>query len=108
MEYVLYALGGIAAVIVAIAIIRETVAFTWSKSGFAFTALAVMLVVTPGAYAAEKAARFLESASPDSNPRAVDRAREKVRADILRRADLYLRYPSETHNAHRIACALVR
>lgn len=103
MEFVIYAIAGIVAVMVAIRLAAQLLGFTWMKTGFALTAIAVTAMIAPGAYAAEKASQFLANAGPDSDPRAIDKAREKVRADILRRADMFLRYPSETHNATRLA-----
>lgn len=103
MEFVIYALAGIAAVLVAVRLAAQLLGFTWTKTGFALTAVTVTAMIAPGAYAAEKASKFLANANWDADPRSVDRAREKVRADILRRADMFLRYPSETHNATRLA-----
>lgn len=108
MIYVLY---GLAAIIGFLILLRLSVVLTrtsWAKSGFALTAIVVIVLVTPGSYAAERSLKFLENARQDSDPRAVDKAREKVRADLLRRADLYLRYPAETNRAHRLGRSLVR
>ena len=69
-------------------------AYVWT--GMAITTLAVALQIAPGLQAGDRAMTRLAQADESSDSRSVDRMREKVRKDILARADMFLSYPHET------------
>ncbi|MBS7671390.1 hypothetical protein [Croceicoccus gelatinilyticus] len=105
MEILLYVLAGLFAIFAAIAIARFALGLAWTQAGAVLTTLVVAIALVPGAYAAAKAGQVLATAEA-SNDRQIDRARETIRKDILRRSDYYVKYPLETQRAVRIALYL--
>lgn len=102
MELIIYLIGGLLAAVAAYLFLTHLVGLTWLKASVGLTSLVVMALVTPGAIAAVRAGQVLANPA-NSNAEAIDRARETLRRDILRRTNLYRTYPAETILAVRIA-----
>lgn len=88
--------GVIAIGLVALRLAFSAVGTMIGYAGIAMTTAAVALHIAPGLIAGDRALAQLAASDRGADARRIDALREKVRRDVIARADMYSRYPRET------------